>query len=278
MDLKEIFSNTFFTVIIAISAMIFVLIYMRILQYRLSRIFRRKFMEKQISELKDHFIICGFGRVGTQVAEELFHEKVPFVVADREPTRIQKCQEKGWLGILGDAAIGEEVLKKAQIERAKCLIIAIGQDADTVFVAVTAKSLNPNVYIVARASSTEVGSKLEKVGVERIALPYQIGGYHMANMALRPGVVDFLDVIVDSKHKEMVVEELNVDSNSKLVGEEIDNHFNRHKTSTVILAIKKPDQSCIINPTPNIILKDRDKLILLGTKEGIEKIRREYES
>lgn len=229
-------------------------------------------MEKKIKDLKDHFIICGVGRVGSQVAEELYHEEVPFMVTDRDPQKIKQCVEKGFLCILGDAAVGEEVLKKAQIEKAKGLIITIGQDADAVFVAVTAKSLNPNLFIVARASSTETASKLEKVGVERIALPYQIGGYHMANMALRPGVVDFLDVIVDSKHQEMVVEELEVKPDSPFSGKPVNNHFNREKTKTVVLAIKKSDQSCIINPTSDIILKTGDKLILLGTKKEIEEI------
>ncbi|MCX6807168.1 MAG: NAD-binding protein [Candidatus Berkelbacteria bacterium] len=233
-------------------------------------------MEKQISNLKDHFIICGFGRVGMQIAEELYHEKVPFVVVDRDPEKIKKSIDKGWLGIIGDAAVGEDSLKKAQISRAKGLIIAIGEDADAVFVAVTAKSLRSDLFIIARASSTEVASKLEKVGVERVALPYQIGGYHMANMALRPEVVDFLDVVVDSKHREMVVEELNIGAGSKLDGAQVDNHFNRSKTGVVILAIKNPDKSCIINPTPDIILKQKDKLILLGTKEDVDQMRGIY--
>ena len=276
MGLKEFFTNTFFTATVGISATIIVLVYLKMIHYRLSKGFKRRFMEKKIQSLKDHFIICGFGRVGSQIAEELSYEKVPFVVTDRDPERIKECEDKGWLCILGDAAVGEEVLKKAQIEKAKGLIIALGQDADTLFVAVTANSLKPDLFIVARASSTEAASKLEKVGVQRIALPYQIGGYHMANMALRPGVVDFLDIIVDSKREEMVVEEVEVNPGSPITGKPIDNHFNRKRTNVVILAIKKPDQSCIVTPTPNIILEERDNLILLGTKQEIEKIRREY--
>lgn len=233
-------------------------------------------MEKKIQGLKNHFIVCGFGRVGSQVAEELYHEKVPFVVTDRDPQKVQKCLQKGWLCILGDAAVGEEVFKKARIDQAKGLLITIGNDADAVFAAVTAKSLRPDLFIVARASSPETASKLEKVGVERVALPYQIGGYHMANMALRPGVVDFLNVIVDTKHQEMVVEEVEVGSDSPLLGKPIDRHFDRTRSNIVVLAIKKPDQSCIVNPSPDIILKQGDKLILLGTKKALLAVRREY--
>jgi len=236
-------------------------------------------MEKTIQTLKDHFIVCGFGRVGSQVAEELFHERVPFVVTEREPSRVKKCQEKGYLCLLGDAAVGEEVLEKAGAKKAKCLIITVGTDAEALFIAVTAKSLNPELFIVARASSPEGASKLEKVGVERVALPYQIGGYHMANMALRPGVVDFLDIIVDTKHQEMVVEELEVQKNSPLFGTNVERHFNHNKNNqVVVLAIKKPDQSCIVNPGPDIILKDGDKLVLLGTKQSLIKVRSEYGS
>ena len=276
MDIKGFFTNTFFTITIALSATILVSIYLKILHHHLREALKRRFMTKKIQNLKDHFIICGFGRVGSQVAEELSHENIPFVVTDRDPERVKMCNEKDWLCILGDAAVGEETLKKANIKQARGLIIAIGNDADALFVAVTAKSLNPELFIVARASSSEAASKLEKVGVERVALPYQIGGYHMANMALRPGVVDFLDVIVDTKHQEMVVEELEVGANSPFLGKEIDEYFDRRKQNVVVLAIKREDKSCIINPSPDIILRQGDKLILLGTKKALLAIRSEY--
>jgi len=276
MNIKGFFTNTFFTITIALSATVLVFAYLKILHHHLKTALKRRHMNKKIQNLKSHFVICGFGRVGGQIAEELFHENIPFVVTDRDPERIRKCKEKNWLCILGDAAIGEETLKKANIQQARGVIIAIGNDADALFVAVTAKSLNPKLFIVARASSPEGASKLEKVGVERVALPYQIGGYHMANMALRPGVVDFLNVIVDTKHQEMVVEEIEVGLNSPLLGKELDEHFDRRKKDVVVLAIKRADKSCIINPSPDIILNQGDKLILLGTKKALLEVRSEY--
>lgn len=274
MSFKEFFSNAFFTFLIAFSAFILVLIYLKMIQYRLIQVFKKRRMENQIKNLKDHFIICGFGRIGTQVAEEFHHENVPFIVTDRDPLKIKQCLEKGWLCILGDAAVGDETLKKAMIEKAKGIVIAIGQDADAVFTAVAAKSLNPNAFIVARASGPETASKLEKVGAERVALPYQIGGYHMANMALRPEVVDFLDVIVDSKHQELVVDEISIAPASRLAGKALGQYFDRKKSNVVVLAIKKADQSCIVNPTPDITLKSHDGLIVLGTKSDIEEIKK----
>ncbi len=234
-------------------------------------------MNKKISEQKDHFIICGFGRVGYQIAEELAQEKANFVVIDKDPEKIRACEEKGWLCLLGDSSAQEEILKKAGVDKAKALIIAIDKDADAVFVAVTAKSINPNLFIIARASSQEVASKLEKVGVERVALPYKIGGYHMANIALRPAVVDFLDVIVDSKHQEMVVEELEIKPNSPLQNQKIGEKFDHGKINVIILTVKKADKSCLVHPTPDVKLESGDKLILLGTKESIELARRNYE-
>ena len=274
--LKEFFSNTFFTIVIAISATILILIYLKIIHYHVKEGFKRRYMERQIDNLKEHFIICGFGRVGSQIAEEFNHEKVAFIVIDKDPEKIAECKEKGYLHILGDAAVGDEVLKKAKIEKAKGLIIAIGNDADAVFIVLTAKALNEKLFTIARASSMEGASKLEKLGIDRVALPYQIGGYHMANMALRPGVVDFLDIIVDSKHKEMVAEEVEILAHSSLIGNDVGSHFNRSKTDIAVLAVRKKDGSCIINPTSDIILSEGDKLILLGTKEQIERIRREY--
>lgn len=278
MNLKNFFTSTFFAAIIAISAILVVYTYFRIFHFRFSEEFKRRFMEKKIKNLKDHFIVCGFGRVGSQIAEELKEEKVPFVVIDRDPEKARRCQDEDFLSIQGDAAIGEETLKKAQIEKAKGLIIAIGQDADAVFVAVTAKSLNPQVFVVARASTRETASKLEKVGVERVALPYQIGGYHMAQLALRPGVVDFLDVIISSKHQEMVVEEIEVKPESILVNKELATYLSRKKANAIILAIKRPDQSCLLNPTSDVVLKTNDKLIFLGTKEQIEAVKKVVET
>lgn len=276
MNLKEFFTGTFFTVMIALSATILVLIYLRIFQYKLFSNLKRRLMDNKISQLKNHFIICGCGRVGHQIAEEFSREKVPFVVIDRDREKIKTCEKRGWLCLLGDSAASEEILRNAKIDTAKGLIIAIDKDADAVFVAVTAKSLNPSLFIIARASSSEVASKLEKVGVERIALPYKIGGYHMANIALRPAVVDFLDVVVDGKHQEMVVEELEIKQDASLLGKSVGNTIDYNKTNVVVLAVKKSDLSCLVHPTPDVILEKGDKIILLGAKANIELVRREH--
>ena len=162
-------------------------------------------MQNKISKLKDHYIVCGFGRVGKQVCEDLEHSKVDFLIIDRDQREIKLAQSKGYLYVEEDPTL-EISLEKANIKQAKALISCLGQDTDNLFVTLTARSLNPNIYIVTRANEEENVNKFEKAGANRVAIPYQIGGYHMATMALRPAVLDFLDVIVDSRHQELEVE------------------------------------------------------------------------
>ena len=229
---------------------------------------KRKTM-KSISKMENHYIVCGFGRVGTQVAEELFHDGVDFVIIDRDPREAKNAADKGYNSVCGDPTM-EESLQKANIDNAKALITCLGEDTDNLFVTLTARSLNANLYIVARANYEENIPKFEKSGANRVATPYQIGGYHMATMALRPGVLDFLDVIVDSRHDELEVEEIEVPRNSFLVGKTIAEAISRDKTGVTILAINHKDGTSKINPLGTEIIHQDDKLIVMGNREQLE--------
>lgn len=226
---------------------------------------------KNINKMKDHYIVCGFGRVGTQVVEELFHDGSDFIIIDRDPRESKNAAEKGYNAICADPTM-EETLIKANIENAKALITCLGEDTDNLFVTLTARSLNPNIYIVARANYEENIPKFEKSGANRVATPYQIGGYHMATMALRPGVLDFLDVIVDSRHDELEVEEIEVPRNSFLIGKTISAGISRDKTGVTILAINHKDGSSKVNPLGTELIHLGDKLIVMGNKEQLEEV------
>ncbi len=226
---------------------------------------------KSVSKMQDHYIVCGFGRVGTQVAEELFHDGVDFVILDRDPREVKNATDKGYNAICGDPTV-EESLKKANIDNAKALITCLGEDTDNLFVTLTARSLNANLYIVARANYEENIPKFEKSGANRVATPYQIGGYHMATMALRPGVLDFLDVIVDSRHDELEVEEVEVPRTSFLVGKTIAGAISRDKTGVTILAINHKDGTSKINPLGTETIHQDDKLIVMGNREQLENV------
>lgn len=232
---------------------------------------QKRKMDKKISELTGHYIVAGYGRVGHQVAEELADESVDFVVVDRNPLETYVAAQKNYKFVEGDP-IKEEVLIKAGIKKAKSLLAALGDDTDNLFLTLTAKSLNPNLYIVARASNEENVSKLEKAGADRVTLPYQIGGYHMAAVALRPAVVDFLDVIVDGKHTELQVEEIQVERGSELIGQRVSEALSRKKTGTTVLAINKKDGRSRINPSGDELIEREDQLIIMGTKDNLEKV------
>lgn len=271
-EVREFFTNTFFTVVIAVSATLAVVSYFLIINEHFIDYFKRRFMDQKITGLKNHFILCGFGRVGQRVALELANEKTPFVIIERDKAKLALADEKKWLYLLGDSATDESILQKAKIKEAKGIIIAVGDDANSVFIAVSAKAINPNLFIVARASTPEAEEKLKKLGVNRVAMPYQIGGYHMATMALRPSVVDFLDVMVDSKHNELQVEEMEIAPKSKIINEKLETHLSRDKTGAVVLAIKKPDGNSVINPNAETIIAANDRLILMGSKNQLNQI------
>lgn len=238
---------------------------------KFSEVQRRKAMQSKIKKLKDHYIVCGFGRVGKQVCDDLKHADVDFVVIDKDQRETNLAQDLGYLILNEDPTI-EENLCQANIKSAKALISCLGQDTDNLFVSLSARFLNPNLYIVARANNEENSEKFEKAGANRVAIPYQIGGYHMATMALRPAVLDFLDVIVDSRHQELEVEEVEIPHDSFLIGKKINEELARSKTGVTILVINKKDGSSKVNPTGGEVIHAGDKIIIMGNKSQLEKI------
>lgn len=238
-------------------------------QFKESR--RRNKVMHNIKKMDEHYIVCGYGRVGTQVADELAHDKANFVIIDRDQREVKKATDKGYNAVCADPTM-EESLMKAGIEKAKALITCLGEDTDNMFVTLTARSLNSELYIVARANYEENIPKFEKGGANRVATPYQIGGYHMATMALRPGVLDFLDVIVDSRHDELEVEEIEIPKTSFLVGKTIAGAISRDRTGVTILAINHKDGSTGINPLGTELLHQGDKLIVMGNRTQLESV------
>lgn len=230
---------------------------------------RKHKMLKDISKMKDHYVICGFGRVGKQVAEDLAHAKVDFVILDRDQREISQAQALGFNALAGDPT-KESHLLSGGIMHARAVITCLGEDTDNLFATLTARSINPDVYIVARANDDENIEKFEKAGANRVAIPYQIGGYHMATMALRPAVLDFIDVIVDSRHQELEVEEIEVGKNSPLLGKTIGEELSRDKTGTTVLAINHGDGTSKVNPNGHEVIHYGDKIIIMGNRTQLD--------
>ncbi|HEX5691714.1 MAG TPA: potassium channel family protein, partial [Roseiflexaceae bacterium] len=168
---------------------------------------RRRAMEQRIAHLKDHFIVCGFGRVGQQTCRQLKQEQCAFLIVDSDEGRITRIEELGYLYLRGDAS-DDSVLKHAGIDRARGLLTAVQSDAGNVYITLSARALNPKLFIVARAATAEAEHKLTIAGANRVISPYILGGRSMAGHALRPAVMDFLDILVHSDEMEMWLEEI----------------------------------------------------------------------
>lgn len=156
--------------------------------------FGRRRMEAAINKLNGHYILCGYGRFGRQVAREFANDGVPFVVVEQNPETVEECVEEGFLVLLGEAS-DDDMLEAAGVRWARGLVAAVNSDADNVFVVLSARKLNPKLHIVARASSDESAAKLEIAGADRTLSPYAVGGRRLASLATQPLVVDFLDVV-----------------------------------------------------------------------------------
>ena len=233
-----------------------------IVEGNIGTVWERRKMQNKINNLKGHFILCGFGRVGEEIARA-FKEEVPFIVIDNRPECIARLEKSDYIYLEGDAT-RDDVLKSAGIERARGLIAAVGSDTDNTYITLSARGLRPDIYIEARASSTEAVTKLERSGANRVILPHAIGGNRMAMLALRPAVVDFIDNVIYSRGHEMRLENVDISENSKLLDLTIKDV--RDKTRVAVLAVQKKGHTLMPNPTGEESVEVGDKLIVIGTK------------
>jgi voltage-gated potassium channel len=225
----------------------------------------RRNMKNRIANLKNHFILCGYGRVGQEIARILSDEKADFVVIDKNREGISQAEMDNNLYIMADAA-SDETLKEAGIDRARGLIVALGNDADSTYVVLSARQLKPDLFIEARISAPEAEGKLRRAGANRIISPYSIGAHRMAMLALQPEVADFID-IVSFKGKEMHMENLTVAVGSRLANDNVGDA--RKRSKAVVLAINKNNGKLVANPADDEKIQAGDSLIAMGTREEL---------
>lgn len=224
-------------------------------------------MDRKIDALRNHCVICGFGRVGSRVAEEFATARKPFVVIDENEVNVQNCIQKGYLALQGDAA-SDDVLREAGIQHAQALLAATDQDANNIFITLSARNLHPNLLIVSRANHDETIVKLKRAGANRVLSPYTIAGHRMANLALQPTVVDFFETLMNAEITELAVQEVTLPTNSVLIGKTIAGAQNMMTDGTMILAIKKPD-GLVIGSRLETRIEDGDSAIIVGTPEQL---------
>ena len=231
----------------------------------------RRRLDKKINRLKNHYIICGYGRIGSVLCKNITRKPIDLVVVEKNQDISHIMDEDGVLYITGDAA-DETILIRAGIKRAKSLIAVLATDIDNVFLVLTARQLNPDIYIIARASHEEAKSKLQAAGANKVESPYDIGAVSMAQRILRPTVTDFLDHAFDYKRKDIHMEELFVSASSNLVNVMLKDSGIRQNYNLIIIAIKKSDGSMLFNPSFESVIKAGDTLIAVGETANLQKL------
>ncbi|MFO7559744.1 MAG: potassium channel protein [Desulfobacterales bacterium] len=237
----------------------------------LRKIFGRRKLEKQISTLNNHYIICGYGRIGGIISKELAYENIPFVVVEQDPGKVEKLENDRFLYLNMDAT-SEEALIKAGLERAKGIVTAVSSDADNVFITLTAKGIRSDIFILARTSDIKNESKLLKAGATRVVCPYLIGGSRMAQVLKKPTVVDFIDIAMMNGKLGLKMEEAVVGPNSNLIGKTLISSHIRQDFGVIIVAIKKPTNEMIFNPVPTEKLEAGDVIVVIGKKEDLKRM------
>lgn len=265
---------TMFIVVTGLGAVLFFLtgLFEFILSEYLGNLWGRRKMQNQIAKLENHYVICGFGRVGSSVAQELSDQGKKFVVIEIEEEVFELCVAEGHLCLLGSAT-DNEVLERARVKHAVGLVSALGTDADNLYVVLTARVLNPQALIVSRAEHAGSEEKLEMVGADRVISPHKIAGKRMANLMLRPRVCEFLDVGITGALPEYQLSEIRVNDSSLLMGMNIKDSKLREKTGVTILAVRKDTESAFnANPPPDTMMSKDDVVILIGTPEQLARM------
>ena len=220
---------------------------------------------RMISELHDHFIICGYGRVGRRSADEFAASGQPFVVLDFNVDAIAAAKERGCLYIEGSGAEDDD-LAQAGIDRAKGLLAASDSDADNLYITLSARARCPELMIVARASDREAERKLFLAGADRVVQPYSTAGMEMAKLALKPQVAAFLDIVSSHAGPDLRFEEIEVRSECPQAGRTIRELAIRRKTGAVVIALRRPDGAFDITPNPDEAINVGDVVIAIGTQ------------
>jgi voltage-gated potassium channel len=236
-----------------------------LIEGHLGRYARMRRMERRIAGLNDHFIVCGYGRMGTRVAQEFVQQDTPFVIVESNPEPLERLRTTDLLYLEGDAA-SDDTLLKAGILRAKGLVTAVDSDERNVFITLTARSLNPALLIVARSSYQDSTEKLRRAGANQVVSPYLMGAHRMAALATRPVAVDVLDTVLHGENIDLVIEELLVLPSSRVLGRTLGDSGIREAGANV-LAIRKRSGQLRINPPEGQVLESDDLLVAIGTRQ-----------
>jgi len=245
-----------------------------VIEFELGTFFGRRRMEKELSRIRDHFIICGAGRVGRRVATEVAARGLPLLIIEQDARKAQWAVEQGFPVIIGDAT-SEAVMKQARIDRASGLASAVTSDAQNVYIVLTARGIAPMLPIVARASEEDAESKLMKAGANTVISPYSYAGQRMARLLTRPNVQRFIDLALSSLSDgdlDLQIEEVRVADRSELDGRTIAEADIRHHLGVIVLAIRNEAKGLDFNPRPDRRITSGDFLIVMGDSQKLKSL------
>lgn len=230
---------------------------------------RRK--RRMIENLRDHFIVCGFGRVGRNACAEFERTKAPFLVIDRNEQRAARATNAGMLAMVADAT-QDDALRRAGVLRAKGLIAALPSDAENLFIILSAKALNPTLTVVTRVTEEEAGEKLRRAGADTVLTPYTMAGRQLADALLRPHVVEFLDFARSNLGQEITMEEVCVSANGEPHRRTLGDLLKPRNTGAIVLAIRQQRGETIFNPSPDVEISAGDFLIVMGKRSSLQEL------
>jgi voltage-gated potassium channel len=231
---------------------------------------------RMLDNLRDHFIVCGYGRMGRLIVDEFRRQGVPHVIVDRDPELVHQIIQEGGLAVAADAS-SEEVLLRIGIHQARGLVTAVSTDAENVYIVLSARLLRPDLYIIGRAETEDAVRKLKRAGADRVISPYQIGAQQMALTALRPAVVDFVQLATsttaaDGGHLDLAIEQVKISRDAPFAGKSIVDANLRQQFGVVIVGIQRTDGRMDFNPAPDALMQAGDQLIVMGRSEGLKQL------
>ena len=238
-----------------------------------SRLQERR-LKRMLENITDHFIICGYGRIGSTVAQQFQRQNIPYVVIERDAERLHAAIEGGSIAVEADAS-REDVLKRVGIDRARGFIAVVGTDAENVYAVLSARVMRPDLFIIGRAETEDATLKLKRAGADRVISPYHIGAVTIAQTALRPAVVDFVELATGTDNLDLAMEQVTVDARSALANRTILEGNLRQRFGVIVVGIQRQDRHMDFNPEPDTRILAGDKLVVLGHPDALKKLEAE---
>ncbi len=262
---------TIFVILSGVGMMFYTLVLLAetFIEGRVRLLLGRGKLEKIIEKMNNHYIICGGGRIGFLICRELMAGKIPCVIVDNNPDVIQKAQDENFIYCKGDAT-QDKVLIAAGIKRAKGIICVLPSDAENLYVILTAKELNQNIFIMARSEEEESEHRLLRAGADKVMSPYTLGGVRMAMAIMRPAMLDFIEITTNRQSLELRMEEVAICKNSQFLAKTLEDSGIRKRFGLIIVAVKKESGKMIFNPMANYIIEEGDRLIAMGEDENVK--------